>query len=620
MSSFPRQRVGAVLSLSAHPVSLAAFLTLFSASIASASSLDEVVVSATRSEQRLADAVADITVVDSKAIERSGQNSVAELLSRQPGMQISTNGGPATTTNVFIRGASTQYTAVYLDGVRMESQTTSGGVTWQNIPLALIDRIEILRGPAAAVYGSDAMGGVILLFTKKGEGHWTPYVEAGYGTHGTYRAGAGMSGAAGAWDYSLSAQREGSEGFNSKTVATADPDKDGYRRTSLAANVGLQLNAAHRLQAQLLKSETKSDYDDSSKRNGAQYQREMETVGASWLANWSDVYRSTLSVNTSRDDYTLVPSNEKTKTRLNTYLLQNEFKVAKGQLFTASLERREDDFINVKVSQGHQSRHQNALALGYGVSLDAHTLQLNARHDKDSEFGGKSTGSAAYAWTFAPQWRVSASVGTAFRVPTLYQRFSSYGDANLKPEESRNQELGLRWAQGDNHFSATVYRNRFSNMVSYVSYGKKSGPCGTSGCYENVDRAQLEGLTLAGAYRTGAFKWHGSVDFQNPRNEKTGQMLARRSQRYLTLGVDTKFKGWELGAEMQSASRRHDKEGDAKILGGYTLFNLSASTRVAKDFTLFARLDNLMDRDYTMAKDYATAGRTLWVGLKWMPQ
>lgn len=566
-------------------------------------------VSATRSEQRLADAVADITVVDSKAIERSGQNSVAELLSRQPGMQISTNGGPATTTNVFIRGASTQYTAVYLDGVRMESQTTSGGVTWQNIPLALIDRIEILRGPAAAVYGSDAMGGVILLFTKKGEGHWTPYVEAGYGTHGTYRAGAGMSGATGVWDYSLSAQREGSEGFNSKTVATADPDKDGYRRTSLAANVGLQLNAAHRLQAQLLKSETKSDYDDSSKRNGAQYQREMETVGASWLANWSDVYRSTLSVNTSRDDYTLVPSNEKTKTRLNTYLLQNEFKVAKGQLLTASLERREDDFTNVKVSQGHQSRHQNALALGYGVSLDAHTLQLNARHDKDSEFGGKSTGSAAYAWTFAPQWRVSASVGTAFRVPTLYQRFSSYGDANLKPEESRNQELGLRWAQGDNNFSATVYRNRFSNMVSY-----------SGGSYKNLDRAQLEGLTLAGAYRTGAFKWHGSVDFQNPRNEKTGQMLARRSQRYLTLGVDTKFKGWELGAEMQSASRRHDKEGDAKILGGYTLFNLSASTRVAKDFTLFARLDNLMDRDYTMAKDYATAGRTLWVGLKWMPQ
>lgn len=612
--------MGAASSLAVCAARVVLGATLVSAASVQAANLDEVVVSVTRSEQRLADVVADVTVVDSETIARSGQSSVAELLSRQPGIQITTNGGHATTTSVLVRGASTQYTAVYLDGVRMESQTTSGGVTWQNIPLALIDRIEILRGPAAAVYGSDAMGGVILLFTKKGEGHWAPYVEAGYGTHGTYRAGAGMSGAVGAWDYSLSAQREGSEGFNSKTTATADPDKDGYRRTSLAANVGLQLNAAHRLQAQVLKSETKSDYDDSSKRNGAQYQREMETLGASWLARWSDVYRSTLSVNTSRDDYTLVPSNEKTKTRLNTYLWQNEFTVAKGQLLTASLERREDDFTNAKVSEGHQSRHQNALALGYGITQGAHTLQLNARHDKDSEFGGKTTGSAAYAWKFAPQWRVSASVGTAFRVPTLYQRFSSYGDANLKPEESRNQELGLRWAQGDNNFSATVYRNRFTNMVSYVSYGKKKGPCGDTGCYENVDRAQLEGLTLAGAYRTGAFKWHGSVDFQNPRNEKTGQMLARRSQRYATLGVDTSVHGWTLGTEMQTFSRRHDKEGDAKILAGYTLFNLSASRQIARDFALTARIDNLMDRDYTVAKDYATAGRTFYVGLKWMPQ
>ena len=612
--------MGAASSLAVCAARVVLGATLVSAASVQAANLDEVVVSVTRSEQRLADVVADVTVVDSETIARSGQSSVAELLARQPGIQITTNGGPATTTNVFVRGASTQYTAVYLDGVRMDSQTTSGGVTWQNIPLALVDRIEILRGPAAAVYGSDAMGGVILLFTKKGEGHWAPYVEAGYGTHGTYRAGAGMSGAVGVWDYSLSAQREGSEGFNSKTIATADPDKDGYRRTSLAANVGLQLNAAHRVQAQVLKSETKSDYDDSSKRNGAQYQREMETLGASWLARWSDVYRSTLSVNTSRDDYTLVPSNDKTKTRLNNYLWQNEFNVAKGQLLTAALERREDDFTNVKVSEGHQSRHQNALALGYGITLGAHTLQLNARHDKDSEFGGKSTGAAAYAWKFAPQWRVSASVGTAFRVPTLYQRFSSYGDANLKPEESRNQELGLRWAQGDDHFSATVYRNRFTNMVSYVSYGKKKGPCGDTGCYENVDRAQLEGLTLAGAYRTGAFKWHGSVDFQNPRNEKTGQMLARRSQRYATLGVDTSVQGWMLGTEMQTFSRRHNTEGDAKILAGYTLFNLSASRQIAKDFTLTARVDNLMDRDYTVAKDYATAGRTFYVGLKWMPQ
>lgn len=626
MYSFSRQRVGAASSLAAHVATMAVGLT--AAASAHAANLDDVVVSATRSEQRLADVVADITVVDSEAIERSGQNSVAELLSRQPGVQITSNGGPATTTNVFVRGASNQYTAVYLDGVRLDSQVTSGGVTWQSIPLAMIERIEILRGPAAAVYGSDAMSGVILLFTKKGEGSWKPWMGAGYGTHGSYRADAGMSGSTGAWDYSLAVVREGSRGFDAQP-ASKYSDNEGYSRTALNASLGLQINAAHRLQAQILDSKTQSDYVRTTKNPDNQYHREMQTVGVSWMADWTDRWRSTLSANTSKDQYTLKPSEKQTKTRLDNLLWHNEFKLAPGHKLSAAYERRNDSLINPSVQKSEkQTRHQDAIALGYGLTVGAHTLQLNARHDKDSEFGGKSTGSAAYAWNFTPQWRVSASMGTAFRVPTLYQRFSDSGDARLKPEESRNQELGLRWAQGDNQFSATVYRNKFTNMVNYVSYDQNNGPCGTIGCYENVDRAVLEGLTLAGAYRTGVLRWHGSIDFQNPKreaSEKAGKvepvhMLERRSRRYMTLGVDTSVQEWSLGAEMQAASRRYNKVNDAKMtLAGYTLFNLSASRQIARDFTLTARVDNLMDKDYTLAQDYATPGRTFWVGLKWMP-
>lgn len=619
MSSFAQRRPGVASSLFAlQPVGWAVLLSLLPVAVAGAAALDDVVISATRTEQRLADAVADITVVDSEVIERSGQNSVAELLSRQPGVQITTNGGPATTTNVFVRGASTQYTAVYLDGVRMDSQVTSGGVTWQNIPLAMIDRIEILRGPAAAVYGSDAMSGVILLFTKKGEDHWKPWIGVGYGTHGTYRADAGMSGAAGAWNYSLAVLREGSSGFDAQPGNKYSND-EGFNRTAINASLGLQINAAHRLQAQVLESKTQNDYVRSKPGDDSQYHREMQTAGVSWIADWTERYRSTVSVNTSEDKYTLKPSEKLTQARLNNFLWQNEFKLAPGHKLSAAYERRNDALINPSVRKSEkQTRHQDAIALGYGLTWGEHTLQLNARHDKDSEFGGKSTGSAAYAWNFAPQWRVSASMGTAFRVPTLYQRFSASGDERLMPEESRNQEIGLRWAQGDNQFSATVYRNKFTNMVNSVLYSSiPKSPCGSTYCYENVDKAVLEGLTLAGTYRTGALKWHGSVDFQNPKNEVTGKLLDRRSRRFATLGVDASVQGWNLGAEMQAASHRYDKK---VTLGGYTLFNLSASRQMAKDFTLIARVDNLMDKNYTLADGYATAGRTLWVGLKWMPQ
>ena len=608
------QRLGSAVLMSVRPVALTVAVWGVTGFSAWAADMDEVVVSATRTEQRLGDVLADVTVVDSEAIERSGFDSVAQLLSRQPGIQMTTTGGPATTTNVFVRGANTQYTAVYLDGVRMDSQVTSGGVTWQNIPLALIDRVEILRGAAAAVYGSDAVAGVILLTTKKGEDGWHPYVGVGYGTHGTYKADAGMSGAVGMWDYSMAMVWEGSRGFDAQPEKVLSHD-EGYSRTGINASVGLQINAQHSLRLQSTQTKTQSDYVASKVGADHQYHREMNVLGASWQANWSPLYKSIFSASTSQDKYTLKPSNKLTNAQLHNYLWQNEFTVFAGQKMTATLERREDSLVNPSVqNSAKQARHQNALAIGYGVTHDQHSLQLNARRDIDSEFGGKNTAAAAYAWSFAPQWSASASIGTSFRVPTLYQRFYMNTDASLQPEHGRNKEVSLRWRQGDSQFSVTAYRNKLQNMIKYSKEGVRE-------FYRNVDRAVLEGITLAGAYRTGPLMWHGSVDFQNPRDETTQHLLERRSKRFMTLGVETVLAGTDVGAEVYSASRRFNSLSDKEMtLAGYTLVHLTASKKVTKDVTLSARIDNVFDRDYTLAKGYATAGRTFFVGLKWMPQ
>ena len=252
----------------------------------------------------------------------------------------------------------------------------------------------------------------------------------------------------------------------------------------------------------------------------------------------------------------------------------------------------------------------------------AHTVQLNLRRDDDSEFGGKTTGSAAYGYEFAPNWRATATVGTAFRAPTLYQRFSEYGDASLAPEKSRNAELGLRWAQGADSFSATVYRNNVTNLINWVggtgTCSGNNGPYG--GCYSNVGKARLEGITLAGATKLGQFNLHGSVDFQNPRDQTTDKLLARRAKRFATLGGDTRVAGWTLGAEMQATAKRYDNAANTTVLGGYTLFNLSASTQIAKDFSLIARINNLADKKYETARTYASEGRSAYIGVKWMPQ
>ena len=581
-----------------------------------APALSETVVTATRTAQPLSDLVADVSIVDRDSIERSGATGLGDLLARLPGVEMSRNGGPGTTTSLFLRGAESRFTAVYIDGVRMDSQST-GGAAWESIPLGLIDRIEVLRGPAGAVYGSDALGGVIQIFTKRGEKGFAPFVSVGVGNRGTTKLEAGVSGASGTVDYALGLLRDESDGFNARPIAGQNPDKDGYRNTAGNARVGVQLNSVHRLEGTLMVGDTNSGYDSGLGKDDRALHT-MHALGLHWQAQWSSAYKTKFSVTDSRDEYETKPSVYLSDTRLRGYLFQNEWREG-AHLVTAALERREDRLENNPIDR---SRSQNGVALGYGYNAGGHTVQVNVRHDEDSEFGGKGTGSAAYGFAFAPNWRATASAGTAFKAPTLYQRFSLYGDDTLRPETSRNVELGVKWAEGANHFSATLYRNNVSNLIDWQgSTGTCPGNSGRyPGCYANVGKARYEGLTLAGAYRLGSVNLRGSLDLQNPRNLDTGKQLGRRAKQHAVLGADTRLAGWTLGAEAQASGRRYDTNANTTELGGYTLLNLYASTRLARDYQVVVRLDNLADKDYQLARTYATGGRTFYVGLKWAPQ
>lgn len=577
--------------------------------------MEETVVAATRSSQPLSDTLADVSIVDRETLDLSGAAALEDVLSRLPGVEMVRNGGPGSTTSVYLRGANNEFTAVYIDGIRVDMQSGSGGAPWEAMPLEAIERVEVLRGPAGAVYGSDAIGGVIQILTRKGEGPARPSVSVGVGSYGTRNGAANLSGGNGVADYALGVSYAEADGFSARTRPQDNPDDDGYRRKSARARVGLQLNADHRLEGTLLHSTSNVGYDTSKADDRAI--NSLNAAGLSWSAQWSAHYRTKLSLGESRQEYETQPSPYQTKTLLRNYLWQNEWQAGIHR-WSATLERREDQLTNASITPQQRQRHQNALALGWGMQSGAHTLQLSARHDDDSEFDGKTTGSAAYAYALTPQWRVHASTSTAFRVPTLYQRFSAYGDASLRPQDSRNAEIGVRWGQGSQQFSATAYRNRVNHLINYVS---GPGACASAyGCYENVDKAVYEGITLAGAYKLGMVRWSGSLDFQNPRNETLDKQLARRAKRHAVLAADTLLAGWNLGAQMQAYSQRFDDAANRKTLGGYTLWNLYASRSLGRDLTLLARVDNLADKHYQLADTYGVAGRAFYVGLKWEPQ
>ena len=630
----------ACLRLAALPLAVAAAFPAAAQTTAATPSLGETVVTAARVAQPLSDLVGDVSIVDRATSERSGATGVADVLARLPGIEMVRNGGIGNTTSVFIRGAEQRFIAVYIDGVRIDTQTT-GGASWEAIPLSQIDRIEVLRGPAAAVYGSDAIGGVVQLFTKRGDGKPMPYVGVGIGSYKLRRGEAGISGSAGvdnAFDYSLGVSREISDGFDVRPerlrnpvrtgTFAADgfysPDRDGYDITSANARLGFRINPSQRVELTMLRSDTDSRYDTRYAARRAAYPDDtnantLRTVGAAWIAKWNDIYSTRLQVTDSKSTYETNPSFYRTETQLRNYLFQNEFRFGPHSA-TVALERREDDLNNPATTSGPRltgQRSQNALALGYGFVQGPHSIQLHARHDDDSEFGGKTTGSAGYGFAITPQWRVTVSAGTSFRAPTLYQRFSEYGVAGLKPEQGRNVEVGLRYAEGATNAGIVAYRNRVTNLITFGD----AGPCVSPfGCYGNTARAEYEGVTLSAGHRIGAVTLRASADFQDPRDLSTGNQLARRARKHGVVGADWDVAGWRLGAEMQTSGMRYDDAANLRKLGGYTVFNLVASTQLTRELSLVARIDNVGDKDYVLARTYATSGRAGYIGLKWAPQ
>lgn len=607
------------------PLALAAAFVPFPsfAQTQAAPQLKDVVVTATRSARPVGDVVADVTIIDRAAIERAGAVGVADVLARVPGIEMVRNGGVGNSTSVSIRGGEGRHTAVLINGVHVDSHTTSGGAGWSAIPLSQIDRIEIVRGPTSAVYGSDAVAGVVQIFTKKGEGPFAPVIAATYGTYQTYRLDASASGSVDAFDYSFGVSEGASKGFNIRpnVVPAQNPDADGYKARSANAKLGFQITPDHRIEANMLQSRVDAQYDSTPLPLVRDYRRvsKLQTLGLQLDSRWTENYSTKIGLSHGTDRGEESIDGTVDQTRITGVLWQNEYKIG-AHLLSATLEQRRDEFLLTSAPRVDRSKTQTGVGLGYGWSQDAHTVQLNIRNDKDSEFGGKTTGSAAYAYAITPAWKVSASAGTSYRTPTLYQRFSQYGVANLKPESGRNTEIGLKYAEGGSEYGAVVYRNKLTNLLTFLSGAGAAGcPVPANGCYSNTAKAQYEGITFTAAEQVGAYRLYGSLDLQDPKDVVLNKTLARRARRHAVLGVDTQVAGWQLGADVLLSARRYDTAANTTVLPGYGLLNVSATTALSRDWKLTAKLDNLTDKVYETAGGYAMSRRALYVGLTWAP-
>jgi len=581
-----------------------------------------VLVTATRYAQSPSDVLTDNTVITADDIRQSGATNLLDLLQQKRGVEIASTGGPGTTASVFLRGANSEQTVVLVDGVRVGSSTI-GGATWENIPLSQIDHVEIAYGPLSSMYGADAVGGVVQIFTKKGDGAPNVSAAVGFGSYNTRTIDAGISGSGAdqnRFHYSLDVARDESDGFSAAKpyapFGVYDPDKDGYDKESASGQFSFDLARGHEIGLAFVQSENKAQFDNGPDYNDYDFER-MNTVrlfaNDQFLPTWS----SHLQLSQSMDyllstngpyweAYGETPTNRFQTTQTN-FSWQNDIVIA-GNTLQLLAERREEK-IDTDTAGLDGERDTNSFAASYQWKSDKQLAVLSLRDDDSNQYGSQTTGSIAYGYHLTPTWRANASYGTSFRAPTFDELyFPGYGSTSIKPEEGHNAEAGVVYDDGTSHFNASLYHNHVTDLIVYDS---------TCFCAKNVDDALLEGLTLGGSTKFGNFNARASLDFQDPHDETTNTLLARRAKQHASLGLDYHQGKYLVGVDSVISGKRYDDAANTTALGGYTLWNLHASVDLGSEWSMVARWNNVLNKNYELAYGYNTPGSNLYVGLRY---
>lgn len=595
-----------------------------------ATSLDEVVVTATRVAQPLIRSLAHTTIINHQAIVSSQAADIPSLLKNLAGVEIYQSGGIGKQSSLFMRGANSSHALVLLDGVRIGS-ATSGMTAIDQIMLDQVDRIEVVRGNASSLYGSEAIGGVIQIFTRRGKGAPAFNASAGAGTHNTQRAAAGFDGEV--MDTSFNVQISkfrmgGVSAVKTSLVPTVNPDKDGYDNISLSASVRQRFDTDHDLTFSLFDSLADSQNDNSFGLR-TDVNKSRANVRQMALASdnrFGDAWRSRLQWSQGVDD---------TRNFLNgapDIGLGAQFKTTSDQIaWQNTLQLGEHNALNIGVEQLKQRvssstsfvrthRTGNGLFAGYTGVYGAHQVQLNLRQDRYSDFGNAETALLGYGYDFGNAWRITASTGTAFKAPTLNDMFyplvnygwgfSYAGNPNLKPERSRNNELGLHYAVGSQRIDLAWFDNRIRDLIV-----NNNLPASTM---INLSEAHIDGIEMAYAGRFGNMDVKAALTSQNPRDSQTGQILLRRARSFANASAAQQFGAWRVGGEWQHSGVRADVDINTfarTTLAGYDLVNLTASYALDRQLGLLLRVDNLLNRDYMLAHGYNTSGRTLFIGM-----
>lgn len=594
------------------------------------------VVTSGRQAEPVAKATAATSVFERKDIERLQVRSVAELLERVPGVNFSHTGGAGSQTGLFLRGTSTAQTLILVDGQRIAS-ASSGTSSLEFLSPDQIERIEVVRGARSALYGSDAIGGVIQIFTRKGDGQGLkPTIRFGIGSDSTYERSLGLSGGDGQTQFNLGAALDETQGIDATRDAYgANGDEDAYRNRSLSLNLSHQFNDQVEAGFSVLDQRGQSEFDDVFGTSLPTVDFQVSSISGYLDATVNDVWSNRLEVGHSEDKRDT--SNDLTNfgdSQFFTYRDSanwvNTLQLTSNQQVLVGLDWYEDRLhTDDSVDFVEDSRWNRAAFIQHRYNAEKFSTELGLRHDDNQQFGSENTWNAALTVPMNERNEVILSYSEGFRAPTFndlyYPDFCSGGfcfasaNPDLKPETSKSYEVQWRSRFGtSSELQMSLYR---TDLKDAIVLDQNFIP-------QNTQRARINGFETS--LKQEWFGWQSNLALSliDPRDRETGHTLPRRAKRTLSLDLDRQFGDFSVGTNLRAISGRFDDAANTIELGGYGLVDLRGSWQASQEVSFDLKLNNLFDKDYSDATystpngryGYNTEGRTALFAVTWTPE
>lgn len=588
----------------------------------------ELSITANRRLQNSPQALVATTVISKQAIEKSQATNITEVLRQVPGLTFQNSGGDGKATSIHLRGTNSSHVLVLVDGIKVGSATL-GSVAFQDIPLENIERIEVVRGPRSALYGSEAIGGVIQIFTQKGKMGFHPQISVSAGSHqlrkfvvglsGGIKAGTGMG-----W-YNLNAGSQKTDGFDSRYLnfgkSDTETDKDGYRREHVSLNFGHNFANGIAPSIHLQQVKGRNEFDGSG-NDFADYKRQV--ISGKLKAPLGTKTKIMLQLGQSKDESDSSSGGfvSTFNTKRNSATLQFDNKLGQAGALIGGVDWQKDK-IDTSTAYSKNSRKNTGVFASYQNSFNNQMdIEVSARHDDNQQFGNKTTGSFAVGYRLNNGIRVSTSYGTAFKAPTfndLYYPEGQYslGNPNIKPESSKNLEFGIQGTLKTGSWEVNLFQNKVDNLIAWAP--RADGKWTPS----NTDKALIKGIEAS--HKTVLKNWNINTSLallsaKNDQGDNKGKYLRYRPKQTLNLDINRQFGRFNLGTTIHAESARFITQDNSKSLAGFATVDLRTEYAIGKSWSVGMKIANLLDKKYETNKGYNQDGINGMLTIKYAPK